>query len=119
MSKIFLKILNEAFEQRRSKNPRYSLRAYAAQLGVHPSALSRILQGKQAVSRKNGVQIVKRLGLARQESCSFLRSLASLAYQEECLKLSAMIGFDILEEGEGAGEDEMALRPSGLPRRKK
>lgn len=40
-------MLRFAFEQKRQRNPRYSLRAFAKQLDIDPSSLSKILSGKR------------------------------------------------------------------------
>ena len=44
-------------------NPRYSLRAFARSLGIEPSALSKLLAGKRAVSRAMFSRLSARLGL--------------------------------------------------------
>src|SRR5271168_1005637 len=44
--------LAEQFEARRERNPRYSLRAFAAFLGADHSTLSRILRGARRWQRK-------------------------------------------------------------------
>lgn len=97
MPDYHLALLNKAFEQRREKNPRYSLRAFASQLGVHPSALSRILQGKQTISKKNGVLIAKKLGLSKDDERLFLKSIAALAFERDCAELGEKVGQGGLE----------------------
>lgn len=46
------KFIESEFNQRKSKNPNYSLRAYAKNLGVSPGVLSQILNGKKEVTPK-------------------------------------------------------------------
>lgn len=55
---IFRNLLNEAFSQRRKHNPQYSLRAFARDLKLDASDLSKILRGQ----RHPGERLVLRLG---------------------------------------------------------
>lgn len=55
--------LTVEFNRARAKNPAYSLRAFAKKLGIQPSALSEILNGKRVVSKKMGTKILLGLGL--------------------------------------------------------
>lgn len=57
-------VLSQEFDRIRSKNPSYSLRAFAKKLSLAPSALSEILQGKRGVSRRAAVKITSSLALA-------------------------------------------------------
>ncbi|MDG0817844.1 DUF4423 domain-containing protein [Bdellovibrio svalbardensis] len=44
--------LNEDFQRRKVKNPRYSLRAYAKALDLNPGTLSQILAGKRTITKE-------------------------------------------------------------------
>ncbi len=70
-----LEILNREFQKRISRNARYSLRAYAKFLGLHSSALSRVLAGKLLLTPAKGVHIAGKLKLSSDESRIFLRSI--------------------------------------------
>lgn len=48
----YRKLLQQELITRCRKNPNYSLRAYAKQMGVSPSILSRVLNGKRAISEE-------------------------------------------------------------------
>jgi uncharacterized protein (TIGR02147 family) len=80
-------VLKAEFKKRSEKNARFSLRSYAAKLELHPSALSRILAGKQEVSQQAGVLIVQKLGLTAEESRRFLQSIVESRKQRECERL--------------------------------
>jgi uncharacterized protein (TIGR02147 family) len=57
------KLLLTHLEERKLKNPNYSLRAFARFIGLGPSTLSEVLSGKRRVSRDAAEKIVSRLGL--------------------------------------------------------
>ena len=71
-------ILKREFEKRVKKNSRFSLRAFSKVIGLHPSALSRVLAGKTELSSVSGVAISRKLKLSADESrrfiCSILKS---------------------------------------------
>jgi transcriptional regulator with XRE-family HTH domain len=54
--------LSEALLEARSRNPAFSLRAFARKLEMSPSAISELLNGKRRVSRKLASRIVGNLG---------------------------------------------------------
>jgi PAS domain S-box-containing protein len=73
----FIRVLREELDRRKNKNPRYSLRAFAKFLGVHPSAMSRLLNGKQELSLQACVTILKRLALPVDQSRAFIASVST------------------------------------------
>lgn len=72
---LHLQLIQREFERRVAKNARYSLRAYASQLGLHASALSRILKGKASLSVKASEPVLRNLNLTQEEKRLFLCSL--------------------------------------------
>jgi plasmid maintenance system antidote protein VapI len=56
------------FRERKDKNPRYSLRAFARSLGVSSGQLSEILSGKRPLSHKLARRITVALALTDEES---------------------------------------------------
>jgi len=68
-------LLNSEFEKRKAKNSRYSLRAYARQMGVHPSTLSSVLSGKRLLSAKDAYTISEKLDLDPKKKREFFSSL--------------------------------------------
>ena len=59
-SKLFA-LLKEEFDEKRARNPLFSLRAYAKQLGISAATLSRILTGKRSISKRSAEGILNRL----------------------------------------------------------
>jgi transcriptional regulator with XRE-family HTH domain len=59
-SKLFT-LLKEEFDEKQARNPRFSLRAYADQLGMSAASLSRILNGKRPISKRSAQRILDRL----------------------------------------------------------
>ncbi len=53
---------------RRSKNKKYSLRAFARDLNIPPSRLSEILSGKRTISRKQSLTFAEQLKLSPKEA---------------------------------------------------
>lgn len=66
-------IVGQAFAQLQAKNPSYSLRSFAAKLGMSPSATSEILRGKRKVSVGLAEKILVRLGVDPKERQKTLR----------------------------------------------
>lgn len=56
------------------KNPRYSLRAFARQLSLHPGTLSQILRGKRMVSNRKLLRLADRLDISPVVLKQLLRS---------------------------------------------
>lgn len=70
--------LREEFDRRVRANPRYSLRAFARDLGTSAGALSEVLRGRRPLSHKVAGRFVKALGLGRAEAnvlYSFIESV--------------------------------------------
>ncbi len=77
MKKPFhVKLLLREIEKRKAKNARYSLRAFAAYLGIAPSTLSRILTNGQELSVGATKKILKKIDLTEQERFLFIASIA-------------------------------------------
>lgn len=68
MQQEIINRLSKEFTRARAKNPSYSLRAFSKKLGLQPSALSEILNGKRIVSNKMGKRILDGLGMNPLES---------------------------------------------------
>ena len=66
-------ILNKKLDELKSKNPSYSLRAFARKLNVTPSALSEIINGKRRVSEKKAQSLAHHLLLDPTEKMKFLK----------------------------------------------
>ncbi len=80
-------ILNNELELRKTKNASYSLRAFAYALGIDPSLLSRVLNGKSKLNRKSLEKIVPQLTLADHEKEHLLNlDLATRTQKKELYK---------------------------------
>lgn len=86
-----LKIISKEFGRRVQRNSRYSLRAYASALNLHPSALSRILAGKQEVSLSSSLEISEKLKLADNDRRLFLLSVLEARNTKDCERLGDAI----------------------------
>jgi uncharacterized protein (TIGR02147 family) len=71
----FLDILNTQFERRVAANRRYSLRAFARDMGVSTSLLSSLLNQKKGLSEKSALTICKNLGLSKVQTTVFMLSV--------------------------------------------
>src|SRR5947207_7819225 len=96
----FQAILNREYLSRRRKNPAYSLRAYARDLGVQPSKLSEALKGTKGFSPKLAGQIADRLNLTMDERVLFVtlvtarHARSKRAKDEAQAKLSKLLKSD-------------------------
>lgn len=70
-----LDFLKNSFSERCQKNPRYSLRAFARDLGISPPRLSHILNGKKGLSLESALKIAKSLSLTDEETKFFCTSV--------------------------------------------
>jgi uncharacterized protein (TIGR02147 family) len=66
-------ILKRRLVERERKNPNYSLRAYARDLGINPGNLSAILQGKKGLSPQAAARIARPLGLSEGEQLELVQ----------------------------------------------
>jgi uncharacterized protein (TIGR02147 family) len=67
----YIDILNDHFVKRRNKNSKYSLRAFARDLGVSPQRLSHILNGKHGLSVQAAVLLSQKLSFNESEQQYF------------------------------------------------
>lgn len=101
----YLYFLKNEFEGRKLKNPTYSLRAYARDLGISAPKLSEILRGKCGLSEESAKNLASKLKLTKQEEKIFInhvnakhaRSKKTRQLAEEALlALRANNSFDTL-----------------------
>lgn len=89
--------LQQELVERCRKNPRYSLRAFAKSLGVAPSALSDMLNGKRTITPASIERLGLALGLSLKDIESFKKHKASktnatsLQFQQMTLDNFALI----------------------------
>jgi len=95
--------LKEILRAKSAKNPTFSLRAMAQQIGISPSALSEYLNAKKTISTDSALRIVQWLKLKEKESEYFttlvqLESVKSLRTKSELTKKIADLKPLISEE---------------------
>lgn len=64
-------ILHSKFAELKRKNPRFTLRAYAARLGVSSGALSEMLSGRRKLTVKAAEKLATKLALSPSEKAKF------------------------------------------------
>lgn len=86
-------MLNQEFEKRRAKNPFYSLRAFARDLGVGKTTIIDVINGQRKLSSRNVEIVVDRLKLSEEEAAvlrsesSHLNAASHEVVQDDDLKL--------------------------------
>lgn len=81
-SSFHIQCLKRELDVRKLRNPRYSLRAFARALNVHPSALSRVLRGSQPLSLKSASEFLRKIPLAPEDRIQFAASVANELFLE-------------------------------------
>lgn len=71
----YVQKLKEDFSQRQRRSPRYSLRAYARDMGLHAATLSMMFKGKRGLPFNKSIQVADKLSLGPKERTLFLESL--------------------------------------------
>lgn len=84
-----VQVIKSELDRRRSLKAGYSLRNFAKDLNLHPSLLSRVLSGKQALSPKSAEYCANRLSLAKPEKRIFLRSVIDERREHEEQRLGS------------------------------
>ncbi|OFZ19097.1 MAG: hypothetical protein A2X94_10125 [Bdellovibrionales bacterium GWB1_55_8] len=96
------KVLNEELVNLKLKNPSYSLRAFARKLGITPSALSEVLNGKRNISGKLAERLADRLMLDPEKKQNLLmtfsqekrRQAAASVHGSSTQRASIQLGMD-------------------------
>jgi len=65
-------ILKQSFDDKRSRNPAFSLRAFANQLDISAATLSRIFNGERKISKKSAKKILSRVIADNPDRYSYL-----------------------------------------------
>ncbi|OGQ36062.1 MAG: hypothetical protein A3F16_01735 [Deltaproteobacteria bacterium RIFCSPHIGHO2_12_FULL_43_9] len=80
--------LQEEFNRRRSKNPSYSLRAFANYLKLPPGRLSQILTDKRALTPNLGEKISERLGFDPLTKQKFIQCIKIQKQRKNATKIA-------------------------------
>jgi uncharacterized protein (TIGR02147 family) len=92
MDDYLAKMIRHEYENRKLRNPSYSLRAFAKFLGVGIASLSDLLKGKRGLSPKNKVKVAEKLNFSpEQKRVAFLKKIENPKpiLEEEVFKLIA------------------------------
>lgn len=103
-------ILQREFDRRRAVNRRYSLRAFARQLVVHPSTLSQMLGGKRKISPSTMMKVAKNLAL----SGDFLRQAEDGFLQIDFKSFENVSGWENFAVLEATGLDGFVADPESI-----
>lgn len=76
--KSYQNILMTELQNRRQKNPRFSLRAFARILDMSPAHLSCLINGKKNLTPKQAKKIVSKLSLSDLENQALVQDIAGL-----------------------------------------
>lgn len=90
--------INREFDHRKTRNAKYSLRAFARDLGVSNQKLSQILTGKLGISTASAEQIAARLKLSKFETDLFIALAESAHGRSESGRVKAAARVDKLAE---------------------
>ncbi len=88
-----LEQLREFYEERKERNGSYSLSAYARDLGISTSNLSRTLNGRRPVSLKMGLQVSAALGLDENDHKKLVAAILSAS--SKTAKISVKLRKDL------------------------
>lgn len=108
----YREILRERLAGRQGRNPSYSLRAYARDLGISPSRLSEILSGDHALSAAKAEGVAAHLGLSTDEQAHFVDLVAIESSPSSSVKADAKKRVDARRSSAEASEvsaDQFAL----------
>jgi hypothetical protein len=87
-----LQCLRSEFSRRKLRNPSYSLRAFARNLGLDPSFLGRFLHGRQSLSPRACTQVLRRMQLPEPARDSFVASYSEEQRERICRKIRQDLG---------------------------
>ena len=79
----YINKLKQKLTEAQEKNPHYSLRAYARDLGIHPASLSLIIKSKRAFPLNSLDRVADALGLSENEKNLFLESVAKVKFSQK------------------------------------
>lgn len=93
----YQRFINNEFLGRRVRNPNYSLRAFARDLGIAPPKLSEILRGKCGLSESSATKMALELSLSETESKIFINQVIVKHARKKSEREAAKIILDSLE----------------------
>lgn len=112
MASDHLSILQAELKIRRERNSAYSLRSFGRDLGIAPSALSSVLNGKKGLSEKKAASIARKIGLGESEQELFLLSTRARHARKKTVRLGAEAALESRKNLHHIDERELALAQS-------
>lgn len=94
--------LREVLLRKQLNNPQYSLRAYARDLGLDPSTLSKVLKGSRPLTIKDSPIVAGKLNLSPADKTLFLESVYKTKVQLDEIKVSAVDDRHFIDESHHA-----------------
>lgn len=82
-------VLEEHFNARKQRNPAYSLRSFARDLGWSPARLSQAMNGRAGLSTAKAVVIAEKLSLSQNEKELFVATVAKKYDRSQSVKQTA------------------------------
>ena len=73
-------LLTNVFFEKRTRNPKYSLRAFAIHLGVSRTTLSDVLAGKRHLSTRNALKVAERLSLSPDQTKELIAEVRGFGF---------------------------------------
>lgn len=87
----FAEILNDEFKKRNRRNPRYSVRAFARDLGISQSNASLLIRGRSGLSRVKAQTLGEKLGFKGEDLLYFVDlSVSECSKHSETRKEAAL-----------------------------
>ena len=83
----YREVLSNELENRQRVNSNYSLRAFAKSLGINPTTLSMVLQGKRSLSAESAHKICDALGMDPLDAKIFQAMVWSLDGKSQAIRL--------------------------------
>lgn len=94
----YINKLKQKLTEAQEKNPHYSLRAYARDLGIHPASLSLIIKSKRAFPLNSLDRVADALGLSETEKNLFLESVAKVKFSQKKEISTTMLKVSLRED---------------------
>ena len=111
---LHVRIIQAELLRRQAKNPRYSMRAFSLFLDIHPSALSRVLNGKMDLSLETCASLIEKLNLPLDEVRLFIASVAEDKRNRSAALLTRAIDPKLLDKVDFETRQESIVKPQHL-----
>lgn len=97
-NECFVQHLHSEFSRRSKRNPRFSIRAFARQLGLEPSSLAQILSGKRKLTDKMCHRLAPCLNLSPRKINTLMKSIPAVSQSYPNFKLLNEDSFKVISD---------------------